>query len=205
MYCKKCNTILKSNEITCPNCNFDNTNNYNNSNDLENIANSTYNNQKTKSIMPIILLLFLLSFGITCLYLIKDTKAHTPIMIPTTTTEALLQTNEFIFENIILKYPDTFGSSKNTIFYKNNTAINISIKNIDATEYNNILNGNDCLDSKIGTINAKTYAGDNFYSYIFIYQNLYYDITINYINDTTIYTEDLGKTISKIINSIEIK
>lgn len=206
MYCKKCKTLLKDNETTCPNCLFDNVENIDTTKELENISTSV-NKSKNQSpnILPIIILLFLLSIGIVCIYLIKDSKASDDKILTEVPTTLKITKKKFKFNKLVFNYTDNFGTSKNTIFYKNNTAININFKNITNEEYNNIINANECLDYKLGTIDTKTYAGDNFYSYVFIYQDEFYEITVNYVNDITIYNESMQLEISQILKSIQLK
>jgi hypothetical protein len=85
-----------------------------------------------------------------------------------------------------------------------NAAINITFRNIDITEYQQLLEANECLDSKLGDITAKTYAGDNSYSYLFMLNDEYYHITVNYTNNYEM-NEQVTNEINKILNTITIK
>ena len=78
------------------------------------------------------------------------------------------------------------------------------MKNISDIEYSNYINGNDCIDALIKGINTKTFAGDNFYSYVFSHNNKYYEVRINYVNNTSLYTKEIQSELVKILNSVEI-
>ena len=112
--------------------------------------------------------------------------------------------NGYYLELIINYYTDNFGSATSTIFYISNAAINITFRNIELTEYQQLLEANECLDSKLGDVSAKTYATDNSYSYLFMLDDEYYHITVNYSNSNDM-TEQITNEINKILKSIEIK
>ena len=78
------------------------------------------------------------------------------------------------------------------------------IKNIDITEYKQLLEANECLDSKLGEISAKTYASDTSYSYLFMLNDEYYHITVNYTNNYEM-NEQITNEVNKILKTIEIK
>lgn len=203
MYCKKCKNLLPENEFICDRCHFDNFFEKELSDDL--IIKRTSPKKNNSSLFSVVVLFCILVIGVIFMYSIGETKAISDEKITTITTEQIMvkeRNYDFVFSNIKLSYSQLFGNSSNTIFYKNNTDINITINTITIEEYNNILNSNDCLDSKIGSVPTKTYAGDLFYSHIFALDNSYYEIQVNYVNDFNIYSESLQKEITKILNSI---
>lgn len=204
MYCKNCKNLLPENEFICDRCHFDNFFEKGLSDDL--IIKRTSPKKNNSSFFSVVVLFCILVIGIVFIYSIGETKAISDqISTTSTTTQHILVKErifEFLFSDIKLSYSELFGNSTNTIFYKNNTDINITINTIAMENYNNIINSNDCLDSKIGEIPTKTYAGDLFYSHIFVLNNNYYEIKVNYVNDFNIYNEPLQKEISKILNSI---
>ena len=120
--------------------------------------------------------------------------------IVTTTTEPI-KAKKFKFQAVELEYGDNFGSSANTIFYKNNSNINIEISTISAEEYNN-LTLTEALDKKLGEIDTKTIAGDLYHSYLFAYNNEFYSLKVNFIEDTNIYNIDVQSEIHQILNTL---
>ena len=209
MYCKKCQTLLEEDNMICPKCKFDNKHNVitKNKNDLANLDKELKEERKNKNyIFPTLITLAIFALCGLILYSIKDTKSDLKEE-PITTTKIVVENelkNEFKFNNIKLKYTDNFGSATSTIFYISNAAINITFRNIELVEYQQLLEANECLDSKLGDISAKTYATDNSYSYLFMLDDEYYHITVNYSNSNDM-TEQITNEINKILNSIEIK
>lgn len=162
--------------------------------------------KKQRPVTVVILFLFL-AVGIISFYLIKDSKAildDEKVPIPNT-AQLIQDTKRLKYEDVILEYPETFGKTASTIFYKTNANIYINISTIDASEYNNLINGNECLDSLLGNINTKTFAENGSYSHLFMLKNQYYNLTVHYPNDDKVYTESIQLSISKILNSIKEK
>ena len=209
MYCKKCHTLLEEDNPVCKKCKFDNDKNVitKNKKDLENVSNEIYASKEHKEyIIPMLITISVLTLGAILLYSIKDTKSDLK-QEPTTTTSIVVDKetkNQFTFNNIKLYYTDSFGSATSTIFYIQNAAINITFRNIELEEYKQLLEANECLDSKLGEVTAKTYAGDNSYSYLFMVNDEYYQITVNYSNNHDM-TEQITNEINKTLKTIEIK
>lgn len=205
MYCKKCNHLLKESSI-CPNCGFNNDEEVK-SNELK----EAYVKPKKKNtymhVIILISIMFIISLVLIVVYSIKDSKKDDTLerLDKTLTTTVFNKTKTFKFDNLILEYPDSFGVATNTIFYKNNSEINISINSIDLETYNQSIELNEHLDSKIGEFNSITYAEDNSYSHLIIDGDKYYLIKVNYVNDRSAYTEEVQLTISNILNSLKKK
>lgn len=202
MYCKNCKNLLPENEFICDRCHFDNVFEKIINNDLN--IKKTSSKKKNSSFFSVVVLFCILVIGVVFIYTIGETKAISIENIVTTNTTVVIENKktEFKFKDLVLSYSSLFGNSSNTIFYKNNTDINITINTILEEDYNNILNGNDCLDSLLGEINTKTYAGELFYSHIFKVNETLYEIKVNYVNDINVYNESLQNEINRIINSI---
>ncbi len=211
MYCKKCRKLLKDSSLVCPSCGFDNNNEFNieNTAELELQKIVDMQNRKTQKeqikvvpIICVIIAMFAVLLGIHFLNeakekeLIDNNKTTIPSTIPSD------KDTKFKYKKLNFIYPDSFGSTSETIFYKAYEGINIKFETIDEVQYNDYLNSADIMDTKLGDFEAKTFPGDNYYSYLLIYKKVYYLITVNYVNDVTIYTEDVQLTIHSILNSI---
>lgn len=203
MYCRKCKSLLQDGSHICPKCGTDNDATM----DLSDVVYKLNSTKKKNKSATVIILFIFLAVGIISFYLIKDSKAmldDEKITIPNT-TQAIQDIKKLKYEDVILEYPDNFGKTASTIFYKNNANIYINITTIDASDYNNLINGNECLDSLLGNINTKTFAEEGSYSHLFMLNNKYYDLTVHYPNDDKVYTESIQLSISKILNSIKEK
>ncbi len=203
MYCRKCKSLLQNGSHICPKCGTDNDATM----DLSDVVYKLNSAKKKNKSATVVILFIILAVGIISFYLIKDSRAmldDEKITIPNT-TQTIQDTKKLKYEDITLEYPDNFGKTASTIFYKNNANIYINIAIIDASEYNSLINGNECLDSLLGNINTKTFAGDGSYSHLFMLNNKYYDLTVHYPNDDKVYTESIQLSISKILNSIKEK
>lgn len=199
MYCKRCKNLLPENVYICNNCNFDNSLYYEYKNTLKS---NKIKKKKQNSSFSVVALFILVCLGVVTFYSFNDNMTYGKVL-STPPKEVIVKKNNFVYQHFKFSYPENFGTSTNTIFFKNNTDINIKIKEITVDDYNTELNSHDFLDTYIKSIPAKTYAEDYKYGYLFIYNNKYYDISVNYINDGT-YTELIQLTISNIINSLEI-
>ncbi|HQC83325.1 MAG TPA: hypothetical protein PLB45_00420 [Bacilli bacterium] len=212
MYCKKCHEILTNESSICASCGFDNHNEYDQENtaviDLAKI-NAELNKKEVKKKHPIVHALFgliIISTFITLSIFIKSTKAN---VIEETTTSTTTTTDvptyaTFTYNNLTMQYPDTFGSTASTIFYKDYTSINIEVSSITAETYNELLSTNDCLKSTLGSYSSDTYANDSSYGYLISYQGAYYKLVVNYVSNKTIYNESVQTNIQKILNSIKL-
>lgn len=203
MYCRKCKSLLQDGSHICPKCGTDNDATM----DLSDVVYKLNLKKKKQRPVTVVILFLFLAVGIISFYLIKDSKAildDEKVPIPNT-TQLIQDTKRLKYEDVILEYPDTFGKTASTIFYKTNANIYINISTIDASEYNNLINGNECLDSLLGNINTKTFAENGFYSHLFMLKNQYYNLTVHYPNDDKVYTESIQLSISKILNSIKEK
>lgn len=203
MYCRKCKSLLQEGNHICLKCGYDNDATV----DLSDVVYKLHKDDKKKRHTTVLILFLFLAVGIISFYLIKDSKAmleDEKLTIPNTTLE-IVDTKTLTYEDIILEYPDTFGKTASTIFYKNNANIYINISVIEASEYNNLINGNECLDSILGTITTKTYAEDDGYSHIFMLNDKYYKLTVHSPSDDKTVTETIQLSISKILNSIKEK
>lgn len=203
MYCRKCKSLLQDGSHICPKCGTDNDATM----DLSDVVYKLNLKKKKQRPVTVVILFLFLAVGIISFYLIKDSKAildDEKVPIPNT-TQLIQDTKRLKYEDVILEYPDTFGKTASTIFYKTNANIYINISTIDASEYNNLINGNECLDSLLGNINTKTFAENGSYSHLFMLKNQYYNLTVHYPNDDKVYTESIQLSISKILNSIKEK
>lgn len=203
MYCNKCNNSLKDDEHICPKCGFDNDATI----DLSSMVRRLNKREEKKSkLIIVIILLILLCIGVVVIYLLNGSKEEDvlPITSPTTASKENTNTKAFKFNDISLEYPsDIFTKKENTLLYNNNNNIFIEFATIDANEYNDQINGNECLDYKLNELLVKTFAKDNSYSYLFMLNDQFYNITINYINDPKIYTEAVQIEISHVLNTIK--
>lgn len=209
MYCKKCNILIEKDTSICPNCNFNNDENLDETTEifLNRVTNEANNViVKEKKHKTVLVLLIFLVIGISLFYIIKDSKAINDVSDITTTQQIIILNKKFKLKNIVINYSDlNFGASTNTIFYKNNNDYNINISLIDENEYNEILNTSELLDSKLGSMETKTYASDNSYSHIFNYLDEYYLITVNYPATSDEENVNIQNEMSKIINTLEKK
>ncbi len=208
MYCKGCNSLLEENNPICPKCGLDNNSVTEETTEiyLNKISDPRENKGKNNKYPIIICLFFLLSIVLIFLYIFKD--SNNKEVNNTTTTKVTEKVNEklktFKFDSIRLKYPkDTYGTSTNTIFLKEDNSINIVIKNITFEEYNTFVTSNEVLDDSLGEIPTKTYASETSYFHIFTSKDKYYSIEVNYKDIQT--SEEIKLELSKIIKSLTIK
>ena len=205
MYCKQCHKKINKSNINCPFCGF------NNSNDLEmgktteidlrliNGYKEPPNKHKAdpKLITCIAILLIGSALGIT--YFLRDSKANDEIYYTTTTTKEIVSTKELSIGDFKFYYTPEFKKNNTTLYLNDNESINITYSIIDDSEYYEIMNNHETLDTALNTIDAKTYAEDNYYGYLIDYNNKKYHIVINYTDDIS---EEVQASINKILKSI---
>lgn len=200
MYCQKCNRLLEDNNLICPQCGYDNSKN------TKKRLTETIDKPKKRPTLFFFIIFFLcLLVVFLIIVLIKyENKNKLNNNIEETTTISTNETykNDFTYKDIKLRYPDTWGSSTGTVFYKEYAKINITFRNITETEYNELLDVNDCLDYNFSTFKAKTYASDNAYAYTFKINETYYLVTVNYTKDASIFTAKVQNEISEILTTI---
>ena len=201
MYCNNCHNLLKDGEHICPKCGFDNDATI----DLSSVVRKiNKKEEKRNNMVLVVILLIVLCIGIIAIYLIGGTKDEGDIPITnvpssTTSTEES-KIKKLKFNDISLEYStEVFKKQGNNLLLNTNNDIYISIEDIDANEYNDEINGNECLDYKLNELLVKTFAGDDFYSYIFMLKDKYYNITIHYIN------EAIQLEVNKVLNTIKQK
>ncbi len=203
MYCKKCNHLLDDSKKVCQHCGYDNS--LVEDNKLKEMK-MTKNEINKHSIFIIVTLIFIaVTISLIITYTIKDIKKEPTSNMSSTTTTEEMKTKKFKYDNLIMEYPDNFGVASNVIFYKDNSNINIEINNISLEDYNNYIQLNEHLTSKIGDIESITFADDLYYAHLIQVDDKYYIIKVNYVGDTTIYTENIQLTISKILNTLKKK
>lgn len=210
MYCSKCNTLIENETTICPKCHFDNSENLDETTEiyLEKIVKNTEpvivkkNRIKVVSILVLVLIIFVIFF-----YVIKDSTLVTDNVKPEVTTQKIILLNKtFKLKNIKMMYSEeNYGTSTNTIFNKHDNKFNINVSLIDEQTYNEYLNSEDILDSKLGNIETKTFAEDSSYSHIFKLLDDYYLIKVNYSNDNQADSLNIQTELSKTINTLEQK
>ena len=199
MYCQKCNRLLSDDNLKCSKCGFDNSL-VSKSNKLKETEFKNDNKLKPSTIIIGIIILVVLSYILTVI-IINSTKKE-EYEFNNTVTEKVELTNTLTFKGIKISYPDTWGSSKTTVFNRESPKINITFKEIVETEYNELTKINECLKHSFQGFDALTYASDSSYSYIFSLDGIYYKITVNYENSNS-YNDTIQNEISNIIDSIK--
>lgn len=197
MYCHKCNRLLRDDNLVCTKCGFDN--NTIKSHKLKETEIKESNKINPKTIFIGILLLFGLCI---LLSIIIFRKPDEEIQYSEAVTEKVSLTNELKYKELTINYPDTWGSSKTTIFYRDLPKINITFHEITEKEYNELIGLNDCLKHSFKEFEGLTYAEDNSYAYLFTLNSIYYKVIINYENNNS-YNETVQNEISQIIDSIK--
>ena len=118
-------------------------------------------------------------------------------------TKEIVLDKTFTFNGITISYPDNWGSSKTVIFNRESPKLNINFKDITENEYNELTSINECLNHSFNGFSGLTYADENQYTYLFVLDNLYYKITVNY--EKASYTSEMQNEVSQIISSIKQK
>lgn len=201
MYCRKCRNAIPDDLVICPKCHFDNAKQANN-NKLEESIPKNYKEPKKsdgkiiRKIATLLISVIFIAIGSLLLYETL-TKAEPDINTPTTTYFT------FRVDDLEFKVPSTYGTSTNTIFYKTNTDINISITEIDVKVYNEKIKNNQVSDASLNKIKTKTYSETNANTHLFKHNDKYYELKINYIDDAEIYNDKVRNEIIDIINSIK--
>lgn len=205
MYCRKCNNLLNNEEIICSKCGFDNTQDFSYTVNEKKFNNSSHEKNKILKLYLFMISILIISC-FTCLYIFSDTEtSRIKNNNYKNSREVNIYDGEFIFHNIIIKYPsNSYGTSTNTIFYKNNNNYKIEFKFLNEKEYNK-LNYRNLLDSKLGSINTKTIETKEGYTHLFTLNNQYYIIEINYDNEDTLEGLKHQLELTKIINTLEEK
>lgn len=198
MYCQKCNRLLSDDNLKCTKCGFDNSSMPKSIKLKENVI----ENKKVKRPIVIIgiCILMVVSFIISII-IMNNTRVEEQ-EYDLVTNEVVLS-KSFDFKGITISYPDTWGSSKTVIFNRESPKLNINFKEIDENEYNELTSINECLKHSFKDFSGLTYADENQYTYIFVLDNIYYKITVNY--EKISYTQEMQNEVSEIISSIEQK
>lgn len=206
MYCKKCLKLIPDGKIICPKCGCDNSKD---ESVLEETKEINLNpniikrkNEKRKIRSTILMIIIILISGGVSFYIINDSKGieKSKQQYNETSTEELDKI--FNLNNINLKYPSSlFGASKSTIFYKNNNAYNIEIKELSENEF---LNKKDIFinEAKLGTINTLVHEDEKKYEHIFDKNGAYFSIAVNYSIEETLESTKVQLEMTKIINSL---
>ena len=198
MYCQKCNRLLNDDNLKCTKCGFDN----NTVSKSIKLKETNIDNKKLKPITIIIGVVILIAISIVLTIIIMNNSKPEEFEYNTTTNEVVLN-NKFTFKGISIEYPDTWGSSKTVIFNRESPKVNITFKEINENDYNELTSINECLKHSFKDFNGLTYAEDSLYTYLFSIDNVYYKVTVNYEKNS--YTENMQNEISQIINSIKQK
>lgn len=198
MYCQKCNRLLSDDNLKCTKCGFDN----NNVSKSIKLKESNIDNKKLKPISIVIGVVILIAISLTLTIIIMNNNKQEEFEYNTITKEVILN-NNFTFKGISIDYPDTWGSSKTVIFNRESPKVNITFKEINETEYNELTSINECLKHSFKDFTGLTYAEESLYTYLFNIDGIYYKVTVNY--EKTSYNEEMQNEISQIINSIRQK
>ena len=198
MYCQKCNRLLRDDSTLCTKCGFDNK-----MYESHKLTESKINNKKVNPFIVFIGILILVILSFTITYIITR-KEPNNVNFEEISTEKVTLSNEFKYKDLIVSYPENWGSSKSTLFNRDIPKINITFHEITETEYNEIKSINDCLKHSFSEFDGLTYAEEKLYGYIFNLNNVYYKIIVNYENNAN-YSSSIQNEISQIINSIKIK
>lgn len=193
MYCKRCKTLIPDDETICPKCNYDNSKYSQPLQELNNYA-LPKRILSYRKIATLLISIILISIGIITLY---TTFSKADIEV-----DNHVQYKTFTFNDLKFKIPSTYGTSTNTIFYKNNTDINININEITSTEYDNEIKKNKPTSATLNKLEALMYQDNNTNTYLLKHNDAYYIIRLNYVSDAKIYTDDVKNDINKILNSI---
>ena len=198
MYCQKCNRLLSDDNLKCTKCGFDNSIMPKSIKLKENV----HDNKKVKKPIVIIgiCILMIVSFIISII-IMNNTRVEEQEY--NLVTNEVVLSKSFDFKGITISYPDTWGSSKTVIFNRESPKLNINFKEIDENEYNELTSINECLNHSFKDFSGLTYADENQYTYIFILDNIYYKITVNY--EKISYTQEMQNEVSEIISSMEQK
>lgn len=135
-------------------------------------------------------------------YTIEDSKSLEND--PKKTKIDIVEANTFYFIAFAFSYPNDFIERDQTLYYKNNEQINIAFKTISADEASEIINTEEMIDCQVGDIKSTKYIKEDYYVYLFTYQQNYYTITVNYPNNI-LKQEDLSNALERIVMSIKIK
>ena len=117
MYCQKCNRLLSDDNLKCSKCGFDNSL-VSKSNKLKETELKNDNKLKPSTIIIGIIILVVLSYILTII-IINSTKKE-EYEFNNTVTEKVELSNTLTFKGIKISYPDTWGSSKTTVFNRRN-------------------------------------------------------------------------------------
>lgn len=207
MYCKKCNTLMEDGKFVCDVCGYDNsevTDTLEETKEINiNPPKFKLEENKTKVKKSIIILLIILIIGGASFYIINDSKSIDESIQKSTKNKDLDNDKTFTLNKINFSYPSSlFGASKSTIFYKDNNAYNIEIKEISMDEYTKKINNEFKDESSLNNIKTNTSATEKKYEHILAYQDSYYSIVVNYLLDETLESTKIQLEMTKIINSI---
>lgn len=207
MYCKNCHTLMPDGEIICNNCGYDNTLDEDVLEETKEIDlnprafKQIENKKKISKIIAILLIIIIVASA--SFYIINDSKSIEKSKHEQKETNNEVLDKTFSLNELKLTYPSSlFGASKSTIFYKNNNAYNIEIKEISSNEYYSMKDDGFNNTATLGNISTFTKDYDEKYEHIIENNEKYYIITVNYLMNDTLESTKAQLEMTRIINSI---
>lgn len=210
MYCKNCHTLMPEGEIICENCGYDNSMNEDILEETKEIDlnprafKQTENKKKITKVIAVLLIIIIIFSA--AFYIINDSKSIEKSKQEKQETSSEVLDKTFNLNGLKLTYPSSlFGASKSTIFYKNNNAYNIEIKEITLSDYNSMKDGGFNNTATLGSITTFTKDSDEKIEHIIENNEKYYIITVNYLMNDTLENTKAQLEMTRIINSISFE